>query len=136
MAMEHGYHLIIDGFTTAPHLLADGQAIDRILRIIVQKIGMKLIDGPFITKYDAQDEADSGITGVAILAESHIAVHTWPNKGYFAIDIFSCKPFDVERTNSYLRSEFGMGLHMQQFVSRGISKIVEHYTASYRDYVA
>ena len=31
-----------------------------------------------------------GITGVILLAESHIAVHTWPEIGYIAIDIFTC----------------------------------------------
>ncbi|MCM8779504.1 MAG: adenosylmethionine decarboxylase [Candidatus Omnitrophica bacterium] len=31
-----------------------------------------------------------GITGVVILAESHIAIHTWPEYGYLAIDIFTC----------------------------------------------
>ncbi|MCM8765391.1 MAG: adenosylmethionine decarboxylase [Candidatus Omnitrophica bacterium] len=31
-----------------------------------------------------------GITGVVILAESHIAIHTWPEHGYLAIDIFTC----------------------------------------------
>ena len=31
-----------------------------------------------------------GVTGVAILAESHIAVHTWPERGYAAADIFIC----------------------------------------------
>ena len=34
--------------------------------------------------------APQGITGVILLAESHIAVHTWPEIGYIAIDIFTC----------------------------------------------
>jgi S-adenosylmethionine decarboxylase len=33
---------------------------------------------------------DAGITGVAILAESHISIHTWPETGYCAIDVFMC----------------------------------------------
>lgn len=31
-----------------------------------------------------------GVTGVAIIAESHVAVHTWPEHGYAAVDIFTC----------------------------------------------
>jgi S-adenosylmethionine decarboxylase len=31
-----------------------------------------------------------GVTGVAILAESHISIHTWPEEGYVAADIFTC----------------------------------------------
>ncbi|MGR3218992.1 MAG: adenosylmethionine decarboxylase [Candidatus Anammoxibacter sp.] len=32
----------------------------------------------------------TGVTGVAILAESHISIHTWPDEGYVAADIFTC----------------------------------------------
>ncbi len=38
-----------------------------------------------------------GVTGVVVLAESHISIHTWPETGYAAIDIFtcgSCDPYD------------------------------------------
>jgi S-adenosylmethionine decarboxylase proenzyme len=38
-----------------------------------------------------------GVTGVAIIAESHVAVHTWPEYGYAAVDIFTCNlDADVE----------------------------------------
>ena len=43
---------------------------------------------------------DQGISGVAILAESHISVHTWPERGYIAFDIFMCgdtKPKEAAR---------------------------------------
>ena len=80
--MERGYHLVVDALTNMPRVLGDSSAIDQILRTVISKIGMKLIDGPFITRYDAHDDQESGITAVAILAESHIAVHTWPNKNY------------------------------------------------------
>ena len=33
---------------------------------------------------------DEGLSGIAVLAESHISVHTWPDKGYIALDIFMC----------------------------------------------
>lgn len=31
-----------------------------------------------------------GVTGVIVIAESHVAIHTWPERGYAAVDIFSC----------------------------------------------
>jgi S-adenosylmethionine decarboxylase len=31
-----------------------------------------------------------GVSGVVVIAESHVAVHTWPERGYAAVDIFSC----------------------------------------------
>lgn len=39
-----------------------------------------------------------GVSGVAVLAESHISIHTWPERGYAALDIFmcgSCDPYDA-----------------------------------------
>lgn len=35
-------------------------------------------------------EPNGGVSGVAVLAESHISVHTWPEKGYAAFDAFMC----------------------------------------------
>src|SRR3989344_5516354 len=42
---------------------------------------------------------NGGVSGVAVLAESHISVHTWPERGYAAFDIFmcgSCDPYDAD----------------------------------------
>jgi len=41
--------------------------------------------------------AAQGVTGVALLAESHVTVHTWPERGYAAFDIFMCGGCDAER---------------------------------------
>ena len=38
-----------------------------------------------------------GVTGVALLAESHITVHTWPEAGYAAFDVFMCGGCDADR---------------------------------------
>ena len=38
-----------------------------------------------------------GVTGVALLAESHITVHTWPERGYAAFDVFLCGGCDADR---------------------------------------
>ena len=50
--------------------------------------------------------AGQGITGVALLAESHISIHSWPEHGYAAIDIFVCGPCDPHSILPVLREAF------------------------------
>ncbi|MCH7636013.1 MAG: adenosylmethionine decarboxylase, partial [Proteobacteria bacterium] len=47
-----------------------------------------------------------GISAVAMIAESHITIHTWPERGYAAIDIFMCGACDPYRAIPELRRSF------------------------------
>lgn len=49
---------------------------------------------------------NGGISGVAVLAESHISVHTWPERGYAAFDVFMCGDAEPERAIPVLREAF------------------------------
>lgn len=49
---------------------------------------------------------NGGISGVAVLAESHISVHTWPERGYAAFDVFMCGDAEPEKTIPVLRKAF------------------------------
>jgi len=44
-----------------------------------------------------------GVTGFILLEESHISIHTWPEHQYAAVDVFSCKPFDVTVVTELLK---------------------------------
>jgi S-adenosylmethionine decarboxylase len=48
----------------------------------------------------------SGVSGVAVLAESHISIHTWPEAGYAALDIFMCGKADPDACIPVLRDAF------------------------------
>jgi S-adenosylmethionine decarboxylase len=50
--------------------------------------------------------AGGGYTAVALLAESHITVHTWPEHDYVAIDAFMCGALDIDAVERSLRSYF------------------------------
>jgi S-adenosylmethionine decarboxylase len=49
---------------------------------------------------------DKGVSGVVVLAESHISIHTWPERGYAAIDIFMCGKCDPYKAIPALRQAF------------------------------
>jgi S-adenosylmethionine decarboxylase len=48
----------------------------------------------------------SGVSGVAVLAESHISIHTWPEAGYAALDIFMCGSAEPDNCIQVLREAF------------------------------
>ena len=49
---------------------------------------------------------NGGVSGVAVLAESHISIHTWPECGYAAVDIFMCGKAQPHRAIAVLREAF------------------------------
>jgi S-adenosylmethionine decarboxylase len=48
----------------------------------------------------------SGVSGVAVLAESHISIHTWPEAGYAALDVFMCGSAEPDKCIPVLREAF------------------------------
>ena len=53
-----------------------------------------------------------GVTGLALLAESHISIHTWPESGYAAVDVFTCGDHTMpERACQVLAEELAAGHH-------------------------
>ncbi|MEM9123019.1 MAG: adenosylmethionine decarboxylase [Pseudomonadota bacterium] len=50
-----------------------------------------------------------GVSGVVVLSESHISIHTWPERGYAAVDIFMCGDAEPARAVPVLRAAFRPG---------------------------
>ena len=62
-----------------------------------------------------------GVTGVAIIAESHVAVHTWPEHGYAAVDIFTCNlDADIDSGIEAMKKHFLPGRTQVMEVRRGV----------------
>lgn len=114
-----GMHLTIDGYLCNEAILGSPSEIWDFLDQVPALIGMTKIAGPYITDYEAPNEMDSGVTGVVIIAESHISVHTFPRKRYVSVDVFSCKPFDVWKTAEIIKDVFGMQKAEMKVFDRG-----------------
>jgi len=102
-----GPHLMVDGYNASYEKLASVEAVANFLDMLPAEIEMTKIMPPYVFKYDGGDKPeDWGVSGFVIIAESHISIHTFPEKGYFSIDIFSCKDFNVERALNIIREYF------------------------------
>jgi S-adenosylmethionine decarboxylase len=116
-----GPHLIIDGSKCDTAKLADRHAIERILSDYPRAIGMTRIGGPYMFEYQSPDPAYSGVSGLVVIAESHIAIHTFPALDYFAMDIFSCKNFDHEKALQYIKDALDVREMDRMLIQRGLS---------------
>jgi S-adenosylmethionine decarboxylase len=94
-----GSHLILDLW--GARALDDEQVIERALRESAAAAGATLLH-----LHLHRFEPNGGISGVAVLAESHISIHTWPERGYAALDVFMCGSCDPQKTVPVLREAF------------------------------
>lgn len=80
-----GTHLLADLGGIAADKLCDCAAMERLLRAAAHAAGARVLHSHF-----HGFGAGLGVTGVVLLAESHISIHTWPEAGFAAADIFMC----------------------------------------------
>ena len=70
---------------------------------VTKRIEMLPIMGPFVEKFISPDSQESGISGFIVFAESHASIHTYPERRYLALDIFSCKHFEIDNVIGLLK---------------------------------
>jgi len=94
-----GTHLIVDMWDASR--IDDERVVERALRMAAQAAGATLL------RLDLHGfPRTGGITGVAVLAESHISIHTWPERGYAAVDIFMCGSTEPHKAVDVIRGAF------------------------------
>ncbi len=97
-----GVHLIID--LHEAERLDDLAYVERVLRDCVAASRASLLH-----IHLHHFTPNGGVSGVAVLAESHISVHTWPECGYAAFDVFMCGAAEPHRTVEVLKRAFKPG---------------------------
>src|SRR5213596_710739 len=79
-----GRHLLIEYYECDVEVLASKEQIRAILLEGVRRSQATLVTDVF------HSFSPHGVSGVVVIAESHVAIHTWPEHGYAAVDIFTC----------------------------------------------
>jgi S-adenosylmethionine decarboxylase len=104
-----GSHLIVDFWEAEGLDNKDG--IEQAMRDAVDAAGATLLHIHLHTFTPS-----GGVSGVAVLAESHISVHTWPERGYAAFDVFMCGNAEPRKALAALEQAFApkrvvVGMH-------------------------
>jgi len=113
-------HLIIDGFGNNPKLLESEELLYQLLDDYPAQIGMTKVAPPHVFRFVGSKPEDWGISGFVLIAESHISIHTFPERGYVNIDIFSCKDFDSEQAIKDLQAKFELTKLRSYLLNRGL----------------
>jgi len=112
--MQHGRHIKVVGKGT-PALMREVQGVRRFLEEMVASLGMRCLGEPHtyeveeeIHKMHAEPfEDEGGTTGIVVLSTSHCAIHTWPLRSFFVLDVYSCRDFDPKLVEESLQQHFG-----------------------------
>ena len=111
---QMGTHLLVDAWDVPPPILNDADHIRRAMIKAVEAGEATLID-LCLHKFSPH-----GVTATATLAESHIAIHTWPEYGYLAADLFFCGVGKPLLAIQVLQKELQVVKIKVQSIERGI----------------
>ena len=101
---QFGKHLIFDGFGVNRDKLSSFDYVFNFLNKLPIKIKMKKLTTPYVVIANSKQKINWGISGFIMIQTSHISCHTWPEKNYLSIDVYSCKDFNEKKILDILKN--------------------------------
>lgn len=99
-----GNHILVEFYDCNREILNNVKFIEQTMQDATLKSGATIVGSHFHTFNP------HGVSGVIIIAESHLSIHTWPEYGYAAVDIFTCgETIDAEKAFVHLKESFEAG---------------------------
>lgn len=96
-----GKHLIVELYGCSFERINDLAQVEKILVEAVELSNATIVQPVF------HQFSPHGISGVVVIAESHFSIHTWPEYGYCAVDLFTCgEQLDTDRSLHFLKERF------------------------------
>jgi S-adenosylmethionine decarboxylase len=108
-----GRHFLAEFYNCSREILDDKDKISDVMTKAVEASKATIIK-PFFHKFSPQ-----GISGIIVIAESHLAIHTWPEFGFAAVDLFSCGDFDFTETLRFIRDNLNSEKYSILSIKRG-----------------
>ena len=114
--MDHlGKHVILELYDCSPAALSDPSLIESHMIDAAEAMEATVVLSTF------HHFAPLGVSGVVVIQESHLTIHTWPEYGYAAIDIFTCGAIKLEQGILHLEKSLEAGKKEVQLLRRGIA---------------
>lgn len=107
-----GQHLLIDIYNCSINKTDNLESISILIKKLSKALNVTILEEKY-HRFNPQ-----GITGIAIVSASHIAIHTWPEYGYIGVDIFSCKEIDINTVFDLLKSYLNTDSYDYKIVNR------------------
>ncbi|WP_271769371.1 adenosylmethionine decarboxylase [Aquimarina algiphila] len=110
-----GLHILMEFYECSDTILNKLDVLEESMNEAANVAGATIIKSVF------HQFAPQGVTGVVVVAESHLAIHTWPEHGYAAVDFFTCNT-DMDYLTSYqlLAKALNSKVHNYKSVERGL----------------
>ncbi|MFA6049231.1 MAG: adenosylmethionine decarboxylase [Candidatus Micrarchaeia archaeon] len=121
-----GHQLLIDLYDASPSKLDDLDYVYKFLDALPPKISMTKIMPPYVFRFSPkarEKNRERGVSGVVLIAESHISIHTYPEKHLAKVDVYSCKDFDAGQVAQIVAKAFSAHRVETQLVKRGIEHL-------------
>lgn len=110
-----GRHLLAELSDCNASILNNQEELQRIMLEAARHSGATVVDSVF-HHYNPQ-----GLSGIVVIAESHISIHTWPEYGYAAVDCFTCgSSVNPWKALEYLKEKLGSRAVQVKDLNRGI----------------
>lgn len=111
---ELGVHVLMEFSNCSVEVLNDLKGLEEVMEQAALASKATIIKSVF------HQFSPHGVTGVVVVAESHLAIHTWPEHGYAAVDFFTCNmSMDYLKTYHYLVEKLNSKRPSYQTMKRG-----------------
>ena len=127
----NGVHLTADlaGCKTNHSLMTDAEKLREICIELVAISGLTAVQDLFYQFEPAENEDEGGVTGTVLLAESHLAIHTWPELSAVTLDVYVCNFSTDNRSKAQQLLESVIGLFkptsaLRQQIKRGSMGVI------------
>lgn len=111
-----GRHLLVEYFGCDPEVLNDEARIRTLMRDAAKAAGATEVAVVF-HRFSPQ-----GVSGVVVVEESHLSIHTWPEYGYAAVDFYTCGECDPQRAHDLLKRGLEAAEAELMTVDRGLGQ--------------